>query len=182
MSGGAYRYAYQSIEAMQEELTANERDKQYYTARDYHGQEALRRRFCRLLGLVAEACVQLAALHPPPVLDQVKEKYGGLRMYYHGGPALRRRWWWPALVLGGVAVGLWRCLRPGYRWPWRTFRASVWQATFWLHRDPAGGIVAKAEAESYRTCEVCGRPGQPNDGGWISTLCGECRRAQWRAR
>ena len=56
MSGGAYQYAYWRIMEMQEALIASERDKKYYTARDYHGQEALRRRFCRLLGLVAEAC------------------------------------------------------------------------------------------------------------------------------
>lgn len=32
-----------------------------------------------------------------------------------------------------------------------------------------------AEEESYRTCEVCGKPGKPNKGSWIRTLCKEHR-------
>lgn len=35
--------------------------------------------------------------------------------------------------------------------------------------------ISKAEAESYKTCEVCGAPGQPNNAGWITTLCEKCR-------
>jgi hypothetical protein len=31
-------------------------------------------------------------------------------------------------------------------------------------------IVAAAQ-ESFRTCEVCGQPGQRREGGWIKTLC-----------
>ena len=56
MSGGAYQYAYWRILEMQEALAEHERELKYATARDYHGQEALRRRFGRLLGLVAAAC------------------------------------------------------------------------------------------------------------------------------
>ena len=38
------------------------------------------------------------------------------------------------------------------------------------------GVIAMAEAVSSVTCERCGAPGKPNDGGWISTLCGGCRK------
>lgn len=36
--------------------------------------------------------------------------------------------------------------------------------------------VTQAEQESYKTCQVCGEPGEPNkDGGWITTRCVPCR-------
>jgi hypothetical protein len=72
---------------------------------------------------------QLSRLDPPPVLAQVKEKYGGLRIYWHGGP----------------------------------------------DSDVVDDIVDAAEAESYRICEECGKPGEPNTTGWISTRCPGCR-------
>ena len=31
--------------------------------------------------------------------------------------------------------------------------------------------IAKAENDSYDTCEVCGEPGKARKGGWIQTLC-----------
>ncbi len=61
--------------------------------------------------------------------DQVKEKYGGLRLYFTGGD------------------------------------------------DYIRGMVRMAEAMSYKICEVCGNKGQPNKGGWITTLCDSCRKA-----
>jgi len=33
--------------------------------------------------------------------------------------------------------------------------------------------VSKAEADSFKTCEACGAPGEVRPGGWISTLCDE---------
>ena len=63
----------------------------------------------------------------PVKFDQVKEKYGGLRLYFSGGD------------------------------------------------DYVEGLVSMAEAMSYNICEVCGNKGQPNKGGWISTLCESCR-------
>lgn len=35
------------------------------------------------------------------------------------------------------------------------------------------GLEKMAEAMSYRTCEKCGAPGKPTEGGWIRTLCDE---------
>lgn len=34
--------------------------------------------------------------------------------------------------------------------------------------------IIEAERLSYKTCEVCGKPGEPRYGGWITTLCNEC--------
>ena len=63
----------------------------------------------------------------PVKFDQVKEKYGGLSLYFSGGD------------------------------------------------DYVDGIVAMAEEYSYKVCEVCGNAGKPNKGGWITTLCDNCR-------
>ena len=63
----------------------------------------------------------------PVKFDQVKEKYGGLRIYFTGGD------------------------------------------------DYVDGIVSMAEEYSYKVCEVCGNSGKPNKGGWITTLCENCR-------
>jgi len=35
--------------------------------------------------------------------------------------------------------------------------------------------IRLAERLSAVTCEECGKPGTPNESGWISTLCEECR-------
>jgi len=61
------------------------------------------------------------------VAEQVKEKFGTLRFYYHGGD------------------------------------------------DYIRGLVTMAESMSGLTCEVCGKPGSLNDGGWFRTLCEEHR-------
>lgn len=59
----------------------------------------------------------------PVKFDQIKEKYGGLRIYFSGGD------------------------------------------------DYVEGLVSMAEVISYKICEVCGNKGEPNKGGWITTLC-----------
>ena len=45
------------------------------------------------------------------------------------------------------------------------------------YTDVIGGMISMAESMSYRTCEVCGNPGRPNNRGWISTLCDTHRLA-----
>lgn len=64
----------------------------------------------------------------PVKFDQVKEKFGGLRVYFTGGD------------------------------------------------DYVEGLVSMAESFSYKICEVCGDRGSPNEGGWITTLCDNCRK------
>lgn len=38
--------------------------------------------------------------------------------------------------------------------------------------------IDEAEIQSYKTCERCGQPGEPKGGGWISTLCDDCRDSE----
>jgi len=40
--------------------------------------------------------------------------------------------------------------------------------------------IRLAERLSAVTCEDCGKPGQANESGWISTLCGECRNTRFK--
>ena len=65
----------------------------------------------------------------PVKFDQIKEKYGTLRIYFSGGD------------------------------------------------EYVEGLVSMAEAISGKICEVCGNKGQPNKGGWITTLCDGCRKS-----
>lgn len=61
--------------------------------------------------------------------DQIKEKFGGLRIYYSGGD------------------------------------------------DYVRGVINLAEEMSFKLCESCGNKGQPNQNGWIMTLCDGCRKS-----
>ena len=33
--------------------------------------------------------------------------------------------------------------------------------------------IDAAEEESFKTCEICGKPGSPRGGSWIKTLCSD---------
>ena len=34
-------------------------------------------------------------------------------------------------------------------------------------------LISEAENQSYKTCEVCGEPGESTNDGWVMTLCKE---------
>lgn len=38
--------------------------------------------------------------------------------------------------------------------------------------------IEKAQLESNRTCEDCGKPGEQYNAGWIKTRCYDCRKKQ----
>lgn len=44
--------------------------------------------------------------------------------------------------------------------------------------DEAYKYVNEAEAESTKTCEQCGKPGQLYGGRWLVTLCKDCAEKQ----
>jgi hypothetical protein len=47
-------------------------------------------------------------------------------------------------------------------------------------RTTIAGMVAMAEAMSYRLCELCGAPGIRRPGPWIRTLCTPCEEKRRR--
>ena len=44
------------------------------------------------------------------------------------------------------------------------------------YNDVIDAYISFAESMSYCVCEKCGKSGKPNDGGWIITLCDDCRK------
>lgn len=37
-------------------------------------------------------------------------------------------------------------------------------------------LIREVENESYKTCEICGAPGEPTDLGWMKTVCDEHKK------
>ena len=88
------------------------------------------------------------------VVDQVKEKYGTLRFYYHFSRQT------PSIQT--VEQG--------------TIRLKQDDSTLYQHMD---AIVSKWEARSGSVCEMCGNAGEPRtDLLWILTLCDQCYQKQ----
>ncbi len=48
--------------------------------------------------------------------------------------------------------------------------------------DDVYALIDKAEELSLQTCELCGKTGEPNEIGWIITLCDECRETRNASR
>jgi hypothetical protein len=46
--------------------------------------------------------------------------------------------------------------------------------------DEMSVAIKEAEAEAWKTCEKCGSPGKPREGGWIVTLCDICANTRGR--
>ncbi len=49
--------------------------------------------------------------------------------------------------------------------------------------DEAHRLIDEAEVKSFKTCEVCGKPGKVHGDGWVFTACDDCkgldRDARW---
>ena len=43
------------------------------------------------------------------------------------------------------------------------------------HNDAIEKLISKAEAQSAKTCEQCGKKGKMRIGGWYRVLCNECQ-------
>lgn len=106
------------------------------------------------------------------VADQVKEKFAGLRFYYHfeNIPEQPPMMKWLSKRLDTVTSKM--C--------WYGFAKQRW----WLHRqrrrifetktEKARSAVSRAEMKSYETCEDCGRPGKRRGGFYVFTACDPC--------
>jgi hypothetical protein len=105
--------------------------------------------------LIGDACEKLQKFADENGITiefaQVKEKYGGLRLYidvdYPEGHKFK-----------DVVV--------------QDAEESLKEEINQLWRD-IYTIVGEAEKKSYRTCEVCGNTGETRSGGWVRTLCDE---------
>lgn len=101
------------------------------------------------------------------VADQVKEKFGGLRFYYHLEGNFNTL---PKRIIRVIRIAMYnRKLGRLYN------RLSNFREKFWKTLDEKiYDIVEKAESKSYITCEFCGEPGSQRGSGWVKTLCNHC--------
>jgi hypothetical protein len=102
---------------------------------------------------------------------QVKEKFGGLRFYMSTMPEFppdalwKRVVWKVSRILAKLRL---------YKWSTKLyFYSQQGHSEDW---GPIFDLEMAAESVSYETCEVCGKPGAPNENGWIQTLCKEHRK------
>ena len=109
--------------------------------------------------LITELCEEIMKAYTDEgrpmdlVVDQIKEKYGTLRFYYHFGGQSETIQSLDVMGVGGI----------------RMMSKSV------PFEDKIASIVAKYEEKSAHICEDCGSPGvlRP-DLGWVLTLCDAC--------
>ena len=153
-----------------------------------------------ILDYLCETLARIEERHGVEVIfDQVKEKYGTLRVYYHitYGPRwtptrqlfpwqLEKRFGWPQ------RYKWWKPLHLAKRYPkwkldgklmtevfnngWVSHGGEKMLATERVERE-VGLAVQIADAMSEMTCESCGMTGATqNQGGWVSPLCDACRK------
>lgn len=116
----------------------NKQERQEYLAKRWTGEG--------WLPIIMELNKKLEAIDPNYTIDQVKEKFGGLRYYY----TTHMRRWENIRLLG--------------RWGW----ASAQRRNEKMYK-----LVQEAERECWRTCEVCGATENVfvKGPGWIKTVC-----------
>lgn len=119
--------------------------------------------------LLDELFTKIDQIAPNKVtLDQVKEKFGGLRVYYTYHD-LEPNWWdkMPTIFYNSIRHLLpYKMSSPVIRFLKRIGLRSTY--------DRISDAVDKAEDKSYETCEWCGEPGIQRGGSWIRTLCTGC--------
>ena len=104
------------------------------------------------------------------IADQIKEKFGGLRFYYHLEKNQTILEWFEWKVMNPLMINrFWKGGREYNKI--KDFRKKY---LFKSLREKISDIVDHAEILSYQTCEVCGQPGKRSGGGWIQTLCEKC--------
>jgi hypothetical protein len=129
------------------------------------------------------------------IADQVKEKYGTLRFYYH--IELGDRWFIKDSFVSNLSQKCAsRFCRRGFFWLYRLiskirkyfydrqyeldgsiYHCEMGEKTlvYNLVYQEVNKIVAKYEDFSEIVCELCGKPAEMHcRGGWFKTLCLEC--------
>lgn len=101
---------------------------------------------------------------------QVKEKFGGLRFYMSTYPEFPQdSFSW----LRGCIFRLAGLLEHIGFVTWSLHLYKYKASADW---GPISDMEMTAESISNEVCEVCGKPGTQNEGGWIQTLCEEHRQ------
>ncbi len=134
--------------------------------------------------LLVELDEQLSALFPSYIIHQVKEKFGGLRVYWESGEAIHDpndpepptpgregdEEEWEAWKERHAA---WDERLDAYL---KTPEGKARDADLKRRVELADKLVNAAEARAAVTCEICGKPGQMHRtrGAWYKTLCQEC--------
>ena len=93
--------------------------------------------------------------YPKVIFTQVKEKFAGLRIYFH-------------LVDVATEEQLAKIDFDSYQ----KAREFIWQSV--------SGAIEFTEFLSHKTCEFCGNKGRVYRDGWFKTLCPECAKKQNR--
>jgi hypothetical protein len=102
---------------------------------------------------------------------QIKEKLGGLRLYYKA-TVENESWFSKTFRKCDYWIRTKMCKQGFSKIYWKM---NKWRATYIYKTiyEKIQEIICKAEAKSYKTCEVCGEPGElckPN-GYWLLVLC-----------
>ena len=100
------------------------------------------------------------------IADQVKQKFGGLRFYYH----VEYTPSWFSKLCNKT-----RNIAYNHMWgrvynKMRDFRQKFFKSTI----EKISDAIGDAEGKSYITCESCGAPGKRSGSGWVTTLCDKC--------
>lgn len=101
------------------------------------------------------------------VADQIKEKFGGLRFYYH---------------VEGYEPNMFDKFRSSF---WTFMIRHKWgvaynkiidfkQIFFKSIQEKIRDAVHHAESKSYKTCEICSEPGKTRGRAWRTTQCEKC--------
>jgi len=104
------------------------------------------------------------------IADQVKEKFGGLRFYYH--VEYKRN----ILDKTRSKFSTFMCR---HKWGVAYNKIIDWKKKYYKSTvEKISDVVEYAESQSYRTCESCGGPGNRSGGSWIRVICEECDNKQ----
>ena len=135
--------------------------------------------------LLAELDAELAVLLPRYRIHQVKEKFGGLRFYWHSGERILDPGDPEPAAPGEEASAAEeaRSLAEHKAWQRRlstyleTPEGRARQKDLDRRIELANRLVQRAEALATTTCERCGEPGEccrRRNGAWYKTLCATC--------
>lgn len=119
-------------------------------------------------GIITELFAKLAEL-PRVKVDQVKEKYGTLRVYHETGLLPEEVAQREALLLRLEADGI-DPESDAYGEALDAFEAT-YGVDLRRQDDAAYALIEEAERRSAQTCETCGAPGQVREGSWYRTAC-----------